>query len=159
MKTWECGAAKLWILNGGCCCCFEDIQIAPLLHYASAHSLNTWTQPPPTLTLGAMVPDSASWGWRMAWVVTLPVVWRMILVTPRPPVCVCVFDCWGTMLFVFLTSLPFVPPSHCNEYKGYCIRSHKEQLFLWAPEASVSPPSLNCLVTPVTTGQRGQEHS
>lgn len=54
----------------------EIFEIAPLLHYASTHSLNTWTPPPPALTLSAMVPASASCGWRMAWVVTLPVVSR-----------------------------------------------------------------------------------
>ena len=48
----------------GCCCC-ENIQIAPRVHYASTHSLNTWTRPPPALTLSAMVPNSC--GWRMAW--------------------------------------------------------------------------------------------
>lgn len=91
----------------GCCCC-GDIQIAPLVHYTSTHSLDTWTQPPPTLTLGAMVPDSASCGWRMAWVVTLPVVWRWSW-WPLCHQCVCVCE-WGTMVFVCLTSLPFVPP-------------------------------------------------
>lgn len=42
--------------------------------------------------------------------------------------------------------------------KGCCICSHKEELFLWAPELGVSVPSLNCLVTPVAAGQRGQDH-
>lgn len=41
--------------------------------------------------------------------------------------------------------------------KGCCICTHKEELFLWAPELGVSVPSLNCLVTPVAAGQRGQD--
>lgn len=79
-----------------CCCCCEDIQIAPLVHQASSHSLNAWTQPPP----GVVVPASACCGWRVAWVVTLPVVSRRSRWPPLPPrTTVCVLWHYGLCLF------------------------------------------------------------
>ena len=141
----------------GCCC--ENIQIAPLVHYASTHSLNTWTQPPPALTLGAMVPVSASCGWRMVWVVTLPVVSRPSWWPLCHHILLCVYVrvyC-GTLCLFDIAAL--CSPPDPGKDNGYCICSHKEKLFLQAPEASVSPPSLTRLVTPVTAGERGQDHS
>lgn len=117
------------ILSWACyCCCSEDIQIAPLLHNASTHSLNTWTRPPPTLTLGAMVPVSASCGGRRPWVVTLAVVERWSRWPLRHYV-ICVYC--GTMVFVW-HHWPLFLPNH-GRYNGYCICCHKEMLFLWAP--------------------------
>lgn len=77
-----------------------------------------------------------------------------VLVTPGDPWCVlwhyglCLFD------IAALCSSLIVAKDN-----GYCICSHKEKLFLQAPEASVSPPSLTRLVTPVTAGERGQDQS
>lgn len=114
-----------------------------------------WTlEPSPRLHWHSVVPVSASCGWRMAWVVTLPVELRPLCHFFL--LCVCVYC--GTIVFVCLTSLPFVHPDHCK-YNGYCINSHKEKLFLPAPKANVSPPSLACLVTPVTAGERGLDQS
>lgn len=76
------------------------------VYYSSTYSLNTWTRPPPALTLSARVPASASCRRRVAWVVTLPVVLRQSWWPPSNHILLCV--CWGTVVFVCLTSLPFV---------------------------------------------------
>lgn len=56
-----------------------------------------------------------------------------------------------------MTSLLFVHPLIVAKTKAAVFAGHKEELFLWAPELGVSVPSLNCLVTPVAAGQRGQD--
>ena len=120
----------------GCCCC-ENIQIAPRVHYASTHSLNTWTRPPPALTLSAMVPDSNSCGWRMAWGA------QWCRDCPGDPsaityycVCVCVCVCIVALWSLFVWHrCPLFPPDRGKD-NGYCICSHKKKLFLQTPETS-----------------------
>lgn len=136
----------------GCCCC-ENIQIAPRVHYASTHSLNTWTRPPPALTLSAMVPDSNSCGWRMAWGA------QWCRDCPGDPsattyysVCVCVCVHCGTMVFVCLTSLPFVPPWSWQRQWILYLQPQREA-FSSDPWNQSSPPSLTRLVTPGDGGQ------
>ncbi len=66
---------------------------------------------------------------------------------------VCIVALWS--LFVWHRCPLFLPDR--GKDNGCCICGHKDKLFFQALEASVSPPSLTCLVTPVTAGERGQD--
>lgn len=72
--------------------------------------------------------------------------------------CMCVCVLWHHSLCLFDIAALCSPLNH-RKHNGYCISTHKEKLFLPALNASVSPPSLACLVSPVTAGERGLDQS